>query len=544
MKFAKKLSAELYPEWGTQYLDYKQMKKILKREEDPEVVQSFCSVLESEIAKIHRFMRSQQELLTKDIDPLELWISGDTTCGTPAVGGYCQALVYDLQKFRNYTFLNQLGCRKIIKKFSKRFNCRIDETLQVPIPAEQFITESDIDFMLLTPAMNCLRLMMTVNGDVERPLKQFKFWVGELKAGCHLAQCRVSGDFDDKSGSPLILRQNQDKQICVKNTFLTTFVERCEFPARRTRSQPPRLRLTDDDSNGSEDCTTPSAEMQPEAVDDSASDQEELETPRVSAETMACHSLQSRLRGSFHGSASPPSAKNATRTANQSKHTEAGSAQTAFSSARWWVEVSEVCPLSGFPIALLPYPPYKFQLGVSAGSAGKSKEAVKLVDGPFLVLQVLSTWHFEVLGRQLTGTDITSLDKYMKRCKLGPFRLGKAMKLFSDFTPQAKHELEVLRQRAGRKLEGLKHIQRVRVARSQPGADQAGTATSRPAAATPSSRKMPNFGAGFHKPGRAEAKRAPGQADRERWFNAKRSDRDTHEPCLNGSFGSESTVMA
>jgi len=63
-----------------------------------------------------------------------------------------------------------------------------------------------------------------------------------------------------------------------------------------------------------------------------------------------------------------------------------------------------------------------------------------------MVLQVLSTWNFEVLGHQLTVSDIKALDMYMKRCKLGPFRLGRALELLSDKSSQ-----------------GLKHIQRVRM---------------------------------------------------------------------------------
>eukprot|EP00439_Symbiodinium_sp_Y106_P059171 s3085_g8.t1 len=39
-----------------------------------------------------------------------------------------------------------------------------------------------------------------------------------------------------------------------------------------------------------------------------------------------------------------------------------------------------------------------------------AREPAKLVDGPFMVLQVLSTWNFDVLGHELTVSDIKALD--------------------------------------------------------------------------------------------------------------------------------------
>jgi len=90
------------------------------------------------------------------------------------------------------------------------------------------------------------------------------------------------------------------------------------------------------------------------------------------------------------------------------------------------------------------------------------KEPPVLVDGPFLVLQVLSTWNFEVLGRPLVVADVASLDSYMKRCKLGPFRLGRAMELLATRTPESQRELADLRAEALRKLENLRHIQTYR----------------------------------------------------------------------------------
>mmetsp|Transcript_31276 Transcript_31276/g.57251 ORF Transcript_31276/g.57251 Transcript_31276/m.57251 type:complete len:582 (+) Transcript_31276:168-1913(+) len=124
--------------------------------------------------------------------------------------------------------------------------------------------------------------------------------------------------------------------------------------------------------------------------------------------------------------------------------------------ARWWTESPGECPLSGFPVSMLPHPPFRFR--AEPNSSGR----YRLVDGQYLALDVLATWRFEALGRQLTIKDINALDAYIKRCKLGPWRLGEAMSLFSDGSSDAHNKLEALRRSARRKLEDLRRIQQRR----------------------------------------------------------------------------------
>eukprot|EP00403_Amphidinium_massartii_P046528 CAMPEP_0178464008 /NCGR_PEP_ID=MMETSP0689_2-20121128/50624_1 /TAXON_ID=160604 /ORGANISM="Amphidinium massartii, Strain CS-259" /LENGTH=539 /DNA_ID=CAMNT_0020090903 /DNA_START=122 /DNA_END=1741 /DNA_ORIENTATION=+ len=131
------------------------------------------------------------------------------------------------------------------------------------------------------------------------------------------------------------------------------------------------------------------------------------------------------------------------------------------SAARWWTEVPDVCAVTGFPIRLLPYPPFKLQR--RAGVDGAPESGAWLVDGPCVVLKVLASWKFEVLGAPLTMSDISNLDAYMKRCKLGPFRLGPALELFCKGTAEAHSELESLRLKARKRLDNVKHIQRGRL---------------------------------------------------------------------------------
>ncbi|CAK0876588.1 unnamed protein product, partial [Prorocentrum cordatum] len=171
-----------------------------------------------------------------------------------------------------------------------------------------------------------------------------------------------------------------------------------------------------------------------------------------------------------------------------------GAASPGGPAPRWWRDIAEVCPLSGFPVSMLPYPPYKLH-----ARAERSKDGVRLVDGPYLVLQVLATWDFAVIGQALTASDITSLDLYMKQCKLGPFRLGTALELQRDGAPAALRELQALRARARRRLESVQHIQRVRLGKwagsprgaAASGGGRAAAAAPRAAAGSPEEGEPP-----------------------------------------------------
>jgi hypothetical protein len=89
---------------------------------------------------------------------------------------------------------------------------------------------------------------------------------------------------------------------------------------------------------------------------------------------------------------------------------------------KWWQKDKEpVCPISNFPIHMLPYPPYKLNFG-------RPWDANGYVDGQHLVCHVITSRKWEVLGRALTDSDITRIDAYMSKCKLGSLRLGLALK--------------------------------------------------------------------------------------------------------------------
>eukprot|EP00439_Symbiodinium_sp_Y106_P030501 s642_g3.t1 len=91
------------------------------------------------------------------------------------------------------------------------------------------------------------------------------------------------------------------------------------------------------------------------------------------------------------------------------------------------------------------------------------------------------TLNFEVLGHSLTHAEIEAVDQHIKKCKLSPLRLSRALELLcqvgqhndrarqdcfslADSLP-GFHELAELRTKATKKLGALRHIQRVRMQR-------------------------------------------------------------------------------
>lgn len=135
--------------------------------------------------------------------------------------------------------------------------------------------------------------------------------------------------------------------------------------------------------------------------------------------------------------------------------------------ARWWTcpEQPFLCPLSGFPICLLPYPPFK--LRVDARHSGSHR----LVDGRFLAMRMIVIGCREVCGRDLQASDISAIDDYMHRCKLGRCRPGRAAALEKEVQEstdmaqraEARQELHSMVTIAKAELDKLRRIQENRL---------------------------------------------------------------------------------
>eukprot|EP00931_Biecheleriopsis_adriatica_P119718 TRINITY_DN94925_c0_g1_i1.p1 TRINITY_DN94925_c0_g1~~TRINITY_DN94925_c0_g1_i1.p1 ORF type:complete len:324 (-),score=62.40 TRINITY_DN94925_c0_g1_i1:73-1044(-) len=106
----------------------------------------------------------------------------------------------------------------------------------------------------------------------------------------------------------------------------------------------------------------------------------------------------------------------------------------------WWTHSKLLCPLTGFPICLLPYPPFKLQV----------EHKLYIVDGKFLAMFYIVHGRAVVCGYELRDPDISALDTYLTRCKLGQFRPSRRAFLAREAThgttmeqrSEAKKELQ------------------------------------------------------------------------------------------------------
>mmetsp|Transcript_72521 Transcript_72521/g.125830 ORF Transcript_72521/g.125830 Transcript_72521/m.125830 type:complete len:383 (+) Transcript_72521:54-1202(+) len=94
-------------------------------------------------------------------------------------------------------------------------------------------------------------------------------------------------------------------------------------------------------------------------------------------------------------------------------------------SNRWWTmpRYPMVCPLSGFPVNLLPYPPFKLR------QTAADPNPHSLVDSKFFALLLISSGSLNVNGRCLEQSEVDALGKHIHRCKLGSHRPDIAFSL-------------------------------------------------------------------------------------------------------------------
>jgi hypothetical protein len=123
-------------------------------------------------------------------------------------------------------------------------------------------------------------------------------------------------------------------------------------------------------------------------------------------------------------------------------------------SSRWWTMSSRplICPLTGFPINLLPYPPFKLRLQAHQPTPHA------LADGKFLALFLISSGSLVVNNRTLELSEVSAVGQYISRCKLGPFRPELAFALAKDVQSPELSESE--RQRAAEELSQMRSAAR------------------------------------------------------------------------------------
>lgn len=310
MKFAKKLQDELYSEWCEGYIDYKMMKKVLKQEgtESDEIVDAFVGAMEEQLHKVHSFMLGQQSTISEEI--YNLATQGSLCCPTSTsavaatsssstaviqlssvvqgISGHCTRLVDHIERFRHFALLNHMAIRKIIKKFDKRFQIKYLQNIGLPSTSKLLVSDRDIGRWLLDPAQHILTLMQDLMQvrqhrlPVERPLRQFTFWISELQTGSQLARQRVHyGENPDATemrlrllaGEPCDIEEmTDDTRLCVRNTFIDA---QCREPPgrcveRRAASLPPERRSLAVVREEAEGCTSPHSSSDGSPQHDSA----------------------------------------------------------------------------------------------------------------------------------------------------------------------------------------------------------------------------------------------------------------------------------
>lgn len=150
-----------------------------------------------------------------------------------------------------------------------------------------------------------------------------------------------------------------------------------------------------------------------------------------------------------------------------SLHSTSHLQQAASRPDHWWKDIAsqELCPLTGFPLSLLPYPPFRFRLDPN------NPENCQSVDAKYLVLQVIASGNLEACGRNLVDSDVVALDQHMRRCNLGRFRLSNLIKLQKDVAGAQSSEERALAQQvllseqenARKQFRKLQHIQNHRL---------------------------------------------------------------------------------
>lgn len=445
MKFGKTLLEELSHDWSGSCFDYKGLKKIIKLiTRDPASAPSFSVALEAELFRIQQVMLQQEELLRAEVVGLQPYQMGQPLSAAPFFDegrvAACSSIVRKIKSFKHYASLTSTGVRKIIKKFDKRLQLNFREHYGVPPVASWLVSEGDVVQWLLAPASNCLDLLSRLL--IERPvlsLRQYGFWAAHLEHGLQLTRTHIE-------------HLRQDDEVCVRNTFVDLKHGGEESAAHHRRAfSCPRItaptispRVQDESKHSSEE--QPAANMDENCCKYASN----VETP--SAPSQLPDVGQPGKCVEISNLAADGSPKNNSASSSQLLPRSQGS-------SRWWIAVKDSCQLSGFPIAGLPYPPFKFR-------DGARRSPPLLVDAQYLALSVLATLEFQVLGRALTLEDMQAVDAHTKRCKLGNFRLSHAAELLHSPSPEAARELKALQLRAQKRLRNLQHIQRTRLMRA------------------------------------------------------------------------------
>mmetsp|Transcript_134495 Transcript_134495/g.335529 ORF Transcript_134495/g.335529 Transcript_134495/m.335529 type:complete len:512 (+) Transcript_134495:108-1643(+) len=449
--------------------------------------QEFYDFLHSNLYKGREIMKESLDTIGTELDRLEGQVTGRFSC--MHIVSMSLRLVEHIHSFESHVAQQLAEVCQISATSSHRDFAYLCGFVSELMSTNAWVGGRDVDAWILAPAIKCSKLVRESSATwaMERQA-EFQFWVHELRFGLQSALRRLGGE---NHCSPAQLRLQQccspDGLLCVRNTFISP-VPHDIHRTRRSRSVPaswPKV-----GQSGQVTSRRATALLGPPPAIESGGEELAMDkcliSNSVNSEDSCDNKAELVQQGLCAGAqqSSPPEGRTRATTAatgvsiaalaQEENTTSSDRSATAHRSSavsatprvvqaeatvkickhaaphRWWEELLDVCPISQFPVSLLPYPPLRFR--------SSCRGAGVYIDGFFLVLQVVANWKFEALGTRLSEDEIKQLDRYMQRCKLGPFRIRRALDLYRQGEAAAQ-ELGTLRLRAGDKLRRLTLIQ-------------------------------------------------------------------------------------
>eukprot|EP00930_Biecheleria_cincta_P017742 TRINITY_DN14003_c0_g1_i3.p1 TRINITY_DN14003_c0_g1~~TRINITY_DN14003_c0_g1_i3.p1 ORF type:complete len:443 (-),score=47.36 TRINITY_DN14003_c0_g1_i3:191-1492(-) len=415
MKVPYSLKCHPRHEWLGNHLHLDLFQATLKLSPD-EGVPAFGRLLSPELVNVHAVMVKQSKYVLASTKVIRV-------C-QPSLKHW-ETVVIFFQMLCEFASSYQSAVYQILSEFERHFQVSFWKAGGLPVISDQLPDADDIHTWLLIPAQNCLQLRRCSIRDprVNSSARQLNFWVEELRTGMQHFHSVI---FGKPPASALDVRLSMWSRAIGEDYFRgdihNTFIE---FKARHNNALPR--------SQSSPHISDPRGLCVPST------------SPAALEQNAAPHCREDKPKAAV---------------AKDSKRSKCG---PPVSSPRWWTRrpVTETCPICGFPICLLPYPPF-FLSGLQVGQPHQQQPGT-LVDRKFMVLKVMSTWDFQVLGTQLSSEAIVALDQHLKRCRLGVFRLGGALELMRIGTPEARRDLRELRNEATRQLRILQSTQKNRL---------------------------------------------------------------------------------
>lgn len=165
MKFGKVLRRRALVEWQQSYVSYKELKKIIKslvkQKQDVGMSSAFFMTLAREGDKVDRFYLQQLELIKQQLMPLIDIIYRNKTATSSNDEKAFAKLCDDLDKLRSYVILNHLAFTKILKKFDKKCDQSVRQSVLDCIQLRPFYCSTALA-QLLTQA-ECAAAVLTGN---------------------------------------------------------------------------------------------------------------------------------------------------------------------------------------------------------------------------------------------------------------------------------------------------------------------------------------------------------------------------------------------